>query len=62
MKRQQARFSLPPMFRNGPRRQGSAPENLFKSEKIFLCRAERAESERTQEFTLRWVLPVAGRR
>src|ERR1035438_4119772 len=31
-----ARFPFDPMFRNGPRRQGYAPENLFKNRKDFL--------------------------
>ena len=35
MRRPPAPFPFSPMFQNGPRRQGYAPENLFKTGKDF---------------------------
>jgi hypothetical protein len=35
MSRRPAPFPFTPMFQNGPRRQGCAPENLFKTGKDF---------------------------
>jgi hypothetical protein len=42
MKTVEAPFPFTSMFQNGPRRQGSAAQNLFKPEKIFLRRAQTA--------------------
>ncbi len=42
MKRRPAPFPFLPMFQNGPRGQGCAPENLFKPGKDFPPRAQTA--------------------
>jgi hypothetical protein len=48
-----APFPFCPMFRNGPRRQGCAPENLFKTRKDFppprRCRAPLTAPGRSEK-------------
>ncbi len=57
MKRPPAPFPFLPMFQNGPRRQGCAPENLFKTGKDFppprTNRAPLTAAGRSEDFPMR---------
>ena len=57
MNRRPAPFPFLPMFQNGPRRQGCAPENLFKSRKGFppprRNRAPLTAVGRSEDFPMR---------
>jgi hypothetical protein len=52
-----APFPFPSRFQNGPRRQGSAPENLFNTRKDFLPprtnRAPLTAAGRSEDFAMR---------